>query len=152
MGLLIVADVINIGNIFSILHIPLVLAFGVFRTIPLLFRTIPQKMFGCEKSGFYLCVGNNNNTNNMKRILITLMLAILTIGVVSAQSQSKKAVKQFNKYETFYDQCKYKGAYRMLHRSARSGYNRAQFTLGQEYQYGRYVKCDIHKAITTVLN
>ena len=76
----------------------------------------------------------------MKRLLITLTLAVLTIGAASAQRASSRSVNQFNKYNTLLKQKKNKKAYSMLRKSANGGYAKAQYILGCEYKDGLIVK------------
>ena len=83
----------------------------------------------------------------MKRVLLTIMLAMLTISVVSAKEPSKRAVNQFNKYQTLYNKSEYKRAYKMLHKSAKSNYAKAQYTLGLGYQSGVHMESNMDKAL-----
>jgi TonB family protein len=75
------------------------------------------------------------------------MLAMLTISVASAKEPSKRAVNQFNKYQTLYNKCEYKRAYKMLHKSAKSNYAKAQYTLGLGYQSGVHMESNMDKAL-----
>ena len=79
----------------------------------------------------------------MKRLLITLVLALFTLGATSAQTSlpapSQKAVKLYEKYQKLYSEGEKDKALKLLHASAKKGYVTAQYKLGGYYAENRGV-------------
>lgn len=87
----------------------------------------------------------------MRRAILTLLFAIINIGVTSAQDGvnqvSKSAIKNFDKGLAFYKDAKYEKALKHLYKAAVAGHAEAQFYMGGCYIEGSGVSMCEYEAV-----
>lgn len=84
------------------------------------------------------------NIQNMKSIIICIMLFVLSVNVLAQENQLEQS---FQKGEELFEKGEYKKAYPLLKEAANLGHSRAQFLIGKMYMLGWGLSFDYTEAL-----